>query len=110
MAIRCLDEGVDIPEVKTAVIMASTTNPRQFIQRRGRVLRPSPGKDHATIYDMIVTPGDPSRLSDTVFNLERRLFRKELLRVIEFAHSAKNGTDVMHDLLPLREAWNCLDV
>jgi superfamily II DNA or RNA helicase len=110
VAIRCLDEGVDIPAIKTAVIMASTTNPRQFIQRRGRVLRPSPGKGHATIFDMIVSPGEPSGLSETVFNLERRLFRKELVRVIEFASSAQNGTEVMHDLLPLREAWNCLDV
>lgn len=110
VAIRCLDEGIDIPDIKTAIIMASTTNPRQFIQRRGRVLRPSPGKDHATIFDMIVSPGNPLRLSETVFNLERKLFRKELLRVIEFAKSAQNRTNVMHDLLPLREAWNCLDV
>jgi superfamily II DNA or RNA helicase len=110
VAIRCLDEGVDIPEIKTAIIMASTTNPRQFIQRRGRVLRPSSDKDHATIFDMIVTPGHPSALSETVFNLERRLFRKELIRVVEFANSAQNRTEVRHDLLPLREAWNCLDV
>lgn len=54
VAIRCLDEGVDIPAIQTAVILASSGNPRQFIQRRGRVLRPSPGKNRATIFDMIV--------------------------------------------------------
>ena len=44
VAIKCLDEGVDIPSIDTAVIMASSTNPRQFIQRRGRILRNFPGK------------------------------------------------------------------
>lgn len=110
VAIRCLDEGVDIPSMQTAVIAASTTNPRQFIQRRGRVLRRSPGKTHATIYDLVVTPGDPSELPDTIFNVERRLFRKELARVVEFARSARNRSAALHDLLPLREAWNSLDV
>lgn len=110
VAIRCLDEGVDIPSMQTAIIAASTTNPRQFIQRRGRVLRRFPGKDHATIYDLVVSPGDPAALSDTVFNVERRLFRKELARVVEFARSARNEVEAMHDLLPLRQAWNCLDI
>lgn len=50
-AIRCLDEGVDVPSTRTAYLLASSSNPREFIQRRGRVLRRAPGKDHATIYD-----------------------------------------------------------
>lgn len=96
--------------MQTAIIAASTTNPRQFIQRRGRVLRRFPGKDHASIYDLVVVPGDPSSLSDAVFNVERRLFRKELIRVVEFARSARNEVEAMHNLLPLRQAWNCLDI
>ncbi|WP_144875833.1 DEAD/DEAH box helicase family protein, partial [Hyella patelloides] len=56
VAIRCLDEGVDIPAIQTAIILASTNNPRQFIQRRGRILRPYPGKKQATLFDMIVIP------------------------------------------------------
>ena len=56
VAIRCLDEGVDIPKIKTAFILASSANPRQFIQRRGRVLRPFPGKTAAEIYDFLVVP------------------------------------------------------
>ena len=54
IAIRCLDEGVDIPQLETAIIMSSGTNPKEFIQRRGRILRNAPGKDFAYIYDFIV--------------------------------------------------------
>lgn len=54
VSIRCLDQGVDIPTIDHALILASSTNPRQFIQRRGRVLRTSPGKYSANIYDLLV--------------------------------------------------------
>ena len=55
-AIKCLDEGVDIPSVETAIIMASSGNPKQYIQRRGRVLRQNKktGKTKAIIYDILV--------------------------------------------------------
>lgn len=55
-AIRCLDEGVNIPSIRTAFIMASSTNPKEYVQRRGRVLRKFPGKHHAVIYDFITLP------------------------------------------------------
>ena len=57
-AVRCLDEGVDIPSAETAMIMASSGNPKQYIQRRGRVLRQSKktGKSKAMIYDILVKP------------------------------------------------------
>ncbi|MDJ0650630.1 MAG: DNA phosphorothioation system restriction enzyme, partial [Xenococcaceae cyanobacterium MO_188.B19] len=77
VAIRCLDEGIDIPTIKTAVILASTTNPRQFIQRRGRILRPHPEKNHATLFDMIVIP--PS-LNRETWAIEKKLLQKELNR------------------------------
>lgn len=51
IAIKCLDEGVNIPKIKTAFILASTTNPKEYIQRRGRVLRLAEGKEYAEIYD-----------------------------------------------------------
>jgi superfamily II DNA or RNA helicase len=57
LAIRCLDEGVDVPDCPTAVLISSSTNERQYIQRRGRVLRTSAGKEQAAIYDMLVFPG-----------------------------------------------------
>lgn len=56
VAIRCLDEGVNIPSIRTAFIMASSTNPKEYIQRRGRVLRKFPGKRYATIFDFITLP------------------------------------------------------
>ena len=61
VAIKCLDEGVDVPSTKTAFILASSTNPREFVQRRGRILRRAPGKDRAVIYDFLVVP-PPERL------------------------------------------------
>jgi superfamily II DNA or RNA helicase len=109
VAIRCLDEGVDIPETRRAFILASSSNPRQFIQRRGRVLRRAPGKERAEIYDFIVTP--PAEFADqTHFNVDRQLLKKELTRVATFARSAINGPEALGNLLPLREKFNLLDV
>ena len=85
VSIRCLDEGVDIPAVSHALILASSQNPRQFIQRRGRVLRKSPGKSLAVIHDAIVTPVDPEDERD-----QMGLLRAELVRAVEFAQNATN--------------------
>lgn len=85
VSIKCLDEGVDIPAVSHAFILASSQNPRQFIQRRGRVLRKSPGKNLAVIHDAIVVPVDPKGESEQI-----SLLKAELLRALEFANSALN--------------------
>lgn len=110
VAIRCLDEGVDIPATKTAFILASSTNPRQFIQRRGRVLRLSPetGKEFATIYDFIVIL--PQHLSYGDFKLERLLLKKELARVNEFANLARNTHEANAQLRELKKNYNLLDM
>jgi DNA phosphorothioation system restriction enzyme len=107
VAIRCLDEGVDIPAIQTAVILASSGNPRQFIQRRGRVLRPHPGKERATIFDMIVLPPDLDRETIAV---ERNLLRKELRRFVEFADLADNAGEARIKLLALQKRYGLLDV
>jgi superfamily II DNA or RNA helicase len=86
LSIRCLDEGVDIPKISHAIIVASSQNPRQFIQRRGRVLRKSPGKLNAVIYDCIVAPSDLSQ--GTKFD---GLILSEANRSIEFARTARNA-------------------
>jgi len=106
VAIKCLDEGVDIPSVKIAVILASSTNPRQFIQRRGRVLRTAPGKDHAEIYDMIVVPPQEASNSEA----ERSLVRKELIRVRQFADLAMNAGEALGQVLELQKHFNLMDV
>ncbi|MEA5596289.1 DNA phosphorothioation system restriction enzyme [Rivularia sp. UHCC 0363] len=107
VAIRCLDEGVDIPAIKTAVILASSSNPRQFIQRRGRVLRPHPGKERATIFDMIVLPPDLDRKT---LEVERNLLRKELRRFVEFADLADNAGEARMKLLDLQKRYGLMDV
>jgi superfamily II DNA or RNA helicase len=107
VAIRCLDEGVDIPAIQTAVILSSSGNPRQFIQRRGRVLRPHPNKERATIYDMIVLPPDLDR--ETI-EVERNLLRKELRRFVEFADLADNAGEARIKLLNLQKRYGLLDV
>lgn len=79
LAIKCLDEGVDLPFINRALILASTTNPREYIQRRGRVLRTSPGKQSAQVVDVIVVDRDGLPLAIS-----------EALRAIEFAENADN--------------------
>jgi superfamily II DNA or RNA helicase len=85
VSIRCLDEGVDIPNVDHALILASSQNPRQFIQRRGRVLRRAPGKHQATIHDVLVVP--PTERDGSQ---QDALSKSELLRAWEFSKSALN--------------------
>ncbi len=85
VSIRCLDEGVDIPDISHALILASSQNPRQFIQRRGRVLRRSPGKHFAVLHDAIVVPVDAENESD-----QMPLVKSEFCRAIEFAEGAIN--------------------
>jgi superfamily II DNA or RNA helicase len=91
VAIRCLDEGIDIPGCRTAFLLASARNARQFIQRRGRILRKAPGKSRAFIHDFIVYNPYPGT-SDTI-EAERRLMEAELARVSEFANTALNPYD-----------------
>jgi superfamily II DNA or RNA helicase len=85
VSIRCLDQGVDIPKISHAIILASSQNPRQFIQRRGRVLRTCKGKYLAVIYDAVVVPInlelEPGQLS---------LLKSELQRSIQFSQTAVN--------------------
>lgn len=104
VAIRCLDEGIDIPSIQTAIILASTANPRQFIQRRGRILRPHPGKTQADLFDMIVLPPELDR--DT-WEVERNLLRKELKRFVEFAQLAINSDEATQQFLELQKQY-CL--
>lgn len=59
---RALDEGVNVPETEVGVIASSTASTRQRIQRLGRVLRPAPGKDFATVYTLFATKTEEERL------------------------------------------------
>jgi DNA phosphorothioation system restriction enzyme len=108
VAIRCLDEGVDIPSTDKAIILASSTNPRQFIQRRGRVLR-KPSKDSkkiAEVYDMITIPPSDSVVSEA----ERAMLRKELTRFSEFAKLALNHGEARKVILDLQKKYDLMDI
>lgn len=86
VAIRCLDEGVDIPSVNRALILASSTNSREFIQRRGRVLRAHLDKFSAEVHDCLVLPAVSSEESAD----ETAILRTELRRSAEFSQYARN--------------------
>jgi superfamily II DNA or RNA helicase len=90
-SMKCLDEGVDIPRAEHAIFCSSTGNPRQFIQRRGRILRKHPDKLKAVIHDLIVVPDlTVSTPYSETYQLERILVRKELERVMYFASLSNN--------------------
>jgi superfamily II DNA or RNA helicase len=81
-SMKCLDEGVDLPRAELAIFCSSTGNPRQFIQRRGRVLRKHPDKHLAVIHDLVVVPDfEGMDMDEETFKMERKLVRKELERV-----------------------------
>jgi superfamily II DNA or RNA helicase len=91
-AMKCLDEGVDVPRAEYGIFASSTGNPRQFIQRRGRLLRKHKDKTFAHIYDMVVVPNFQSPYySKEFWQMERSLVRGELTRVAYFANLATNN-------------------
>lgn len=96
LSIKCLDEGVDVPSIETAIILASTSNPREYVQRRGRVLRKFKGKEKAHIYDMIINPTD---IKTHYFNSKEtaisNIYAKESLRYREFARYATNSFECL---------------
>ena len=89
VAIKCLDEGVSIPSIQYAFILASTTNPKEYIQRRGRVLRRFKGKDKAVIYDFITLPAELGSQFPFMKNFYS-LAEKEMMRFYEFNRLALN--------------------
>lgn len=102
VAIKCLDEGFNIPEIETAFILASTTNPKEYIQRRGRVLRLSEGKEYAEIYDFITLPRPvEDTYSLTVYEqqYEQGLVKREFERMKEFNRLAINCVENNENLI-----------
>lgn len=98
-AIKCLDEGVDIPATKTAILLSNSGNPREFIQRRGRILRKAQNKEFAQIYDFIVMPP----ISEYVFSdkhsvIEYQFIKKEFDRYKEFGNLAMNSSECLRTI------------
>ena len=97
VAIRCLDEGIDVPACRTAFLLASSRNPRQFVQRRGRILRRAEGKEYAKIYDFVVVL--PESAISSVQEAGDFL-RNELGRVADFAQNSLYPASSVEPLMP----------
>ena len=102
VAIKCLDEGVDVPSTKTAYFMASTSNPREFIQRRGRILRLAENKKYAEIFDFLVFPNYESKNK----SIGQNIIKKELPRFAEFSKYAKNKNKAREEIYDIVAEYN----
>ena len=107
VAMKCLDQGIDVPTARVAHFLASTKNPRQYVQRRGRILRkPKDGSPkHAIVFDYIAHPDDVIEN----FDLERRLVAQEVLRAREMADAADNRNQAINALQPILDRYNLWD-
>jgi superfamily II DNA or RNA helicase len=116
IAMKCLDEGIDIPEARVAFFVASTTNPKQYIQRRGRVLRKpklaTSTKTSADLYDFIVRPPREARKGDGsgLWEMERKIVARELLRALDLAEIAKNSVSARLKLQDLVSYYELNDL
>lgn len=112
VAIKCLDEGVNIPGIKTAFILASTTNPKEYIQRRGRVLRKADNKPFAEIYDFVTLPRELDSVSSLTVEQAQRdlsLVKNELERIKEFGRLAMNSIEARTLIWDIQEAYHIID-
>jgi len=112
VAIKCLDEGVNIPSIKTAFILASTTNPKEYIQRRGRVLRKCAGKSYAEIYDFVTLPRNlqqVSNFSKEELKADFSLVKNELRRIKEFSRLSDNEIDSLDLITCIQDAYHITD-
>ena len=103
VAIRVLDEGIDIPECSQAFLLASSRNERQYVQRRGRVLRKSSDGAHSIIHDFVVVPNGGNHVSSS------GLVRSELKRMYEFYRVSTNSTEIDEVAVNLANSWG-LDI
>lgn len=107
VAIKCLDEGVNIPSIKIAFILASSTNSKEYIQRRGRVLRKAPNKPYAVIYDFITLPTQLDYVSARSENaqLDLSLIKREIIRMKEFGEISQNPSEADKLIKELSEVY-----
>lgn len=92
VGIKCLDEGIDIPNARIAILLSNSTNPREYVQRVGRVIRQAKDKPISIIYDFIITPvGGKADGSGII--------EKEAKRAKQIAQNAENYDDVISEFL-----------
>src|SRR5699024_532255 len=100
VAIKCLDEGVDVPSTRVAYFLASTSNPREFVQRRGRILRKARNKTIAEIHDFIVLAEEMDADTFTM------IAKKELPRFAEFSSAAINQNNAKMQIFDSLDPYN----
>ena len=111
VAMKCLDEGVDVPRTQTAYILASSSNPKEFIQRRGRILRKAHRKESAEIHDLIAVPPLVYRQYPSAsFDTERKIVERELRRFNEFAGAALNKNQSLAKIREFAKIYNLLGI
>ena len=101
LAKKVLDEGVDIPATQEAILLASSTVEREWIQRRGRVLRRYPGKDHAVIHDVIALPPLGPNVDEQLISV----VESECNRVRAFARYARNAVEVINEIEEILDGY-----
>jgi superfamily II DNA or RNA helicase len=106
VAMKILDEGVDVPPARIAILLCSSGNPRQYIQRRGRILRHHPGKKKAIIHDIIVIPEISPNVDKGFSDLEKKIVKKEIKRYKEFSDVAINRLECLEKIDELEERYD----
>lgn len=113
VAMKCLDEGVDVPPTETAYFLASSSISREFVQRRGRILRKWPGKENANVVDLISIP--PERFiragkSSEEYRIVRSAIKREYLRVKEFSQLAINQYTSLESFVEIADRFDLLSI
>ncbi|MDD6441950.1 MAG: DEAD/DEAH box helicase family protein [bacterium] len=98
VAIKCLDEGIDIPSAQNAILLASSTNPREYVQRIGRVIRQAPDKTKANIWDITIRPSVKKLSDPDLIEFEKMICDKEKNRIYDIAENASNNIEALKKL------------
>ncbi|MFR2665921.1 MAG: DEAD/DEAH box helicase family protein [Clostridium sp.] len=109
-SIRCLDEGVNIPSIDCAFILSSNMDSKQFIQRRGRILRKAPNKEFSYIYDFIVIPSlNKEKIKTLDFEIkevQKKIITRELERFYEFANLSENKVEALAKIVDIIKLYS----
>ena len=100
VAIKCLDEGIDIPTAARGILMASSTNPREYVQRIGRIIRQEASKSYAYLYDICVESSG-CFVDVGIRDIDARIRQKELARLKDIAELAINSADALENIFAL---------
>lgn len=105
LAMKCLDEGIDVKRTEIAIFVSSSTNPRQYVQRRGRVLRVHPDKPFAYLHDLIAVPPKIGMDDPKAKEVDKVILAQEFMRYREFAEDALNYVEAVTSVKEICEEY-----